>query len=270
MRTKRPMPRQQKSRTIATLLAGRNSSRVQLEEILRGLRVDCTRKDIACLSLEALNQVKHEITLDATTGSQFTWVVIHPGRLLEVAIATSPELAREYANAASRKMPSQASPWSLLVGFDEFAPGAKLRVDNRRKSMVVNLSFLELGHGNLQHDLCWLTCAVVRTTIIKAIVGGWSAMLKQFLLVVLNGREGLSTAGVALTILDRPLALFARLHCLLSDGDGLRQCLDWKGSSGTRPCFRHVNCVSKRCGHEGSSMQESRFAHAFTLPFCRY
>lgn len=36
-----------------------------------------------------------------------------------------------------------------------------------------------------------------------------------------------------------------RLACLLSDGDGLRQALDWKGSSSFKPCFVHDNILKK-------------------------
>ena len=180
------------------------------------LRVKRSRHAMKRSSDLMFRRVKHEIRVPLTDGSQWNWVVMNPARLLAIAVETSPDLSLEYARAAARKMPSRASPWSLIVGFDEFSPGSKLKVDNRRKCQVLSISFLELGHRNLQHDLCWLPCAVVRTTIIRKAVGGWSAMLKMFLLEILCGAEGFSTAGAALTIGGWPYVLFANMHYLIS------------------------------------------------------
>ena len=39
---------------------------------------------------------------------------------------------------------------------------------------------------------------------------------------------------------------------LISDGDGLRSALDWKGASGLKPCYRHRNVVSKSSDLQGN------------------
>ena len=37
-----------------------------------------------------------------------------------------------------------------------------------------------------------------------------------------------------------------RLKIVISDGDGLRMGLDWRGAGALKPCFLHSNVVSKR------------------------
>ena len=137
------------------------------------------------------------------------------------------------------------SPWSIAVGFDEFTPGDKLKVNNRRKSMVLSFSFVELGIWNLWSEAVWLTPAVVRHNIISKVVGGWSHMLDKFVKLMLFGPHGLETAGVSIVCDGVSIPLYAKLKHLFSDGDGLRAALEWKGASGFKPCFRHWNCLMK-------------------------
>ena len=156
-------------------------------------------------------------------------------------------LAKLFLEAASAWPPSPDQPWRLVIGFDEFAPGNKLNVNNRRKAMVLNYSFLELGHS-IRLDACWFTPIVVRSAYIARVRGGWSNMLRQYLHLHLFSPGGLSAGGVLLDINGQPLLLHAKLSNLMSDGDGLRMALDWKGAASLKPCFRHSNVTSKRSG----------------------
>ena len=81
-------------------------------------------------------------------------------------------------------------------------------------------------------------------------VGGWSRLLRDYLRMQLLSAEcGLMTTGVPLEVgsgtRNRPCLLWAKLHLLISDGDGLRQALDWNGHQSMKPCFRHWNVLSK-------------------------
>ena len=53
------------------------------------------------------------------------------------------------------------------------------------------------------------------------------------------------TAGIALKLKGEFVVLHAKVVCLLSDGDGLKQGLQWNGASSLKPCFRHWNVVKK-------------------------
>lgn len=62
----------------------------------------------------------------------------------------------------------------------------------------------------------------------------------------LFGDLGLSTAGVSLDLGGGDcVMLFGTLTNLLSDGDGHRTALDWRGSSSMKPCVKHFNVLRK-------------------------
>ena len=71
-------------------------------------------------------------------------------------------------------------------------------------------------------------------------------MLRCFLDRLLFGTHGLVTAGMALRLQDQSFAIFAKLHILLADGEGLKHSFDWKGSSGLKPCLTHFNVCKKQ------------------------
>ena len=113
--------------------------------------------------------------------------------------------------------------------------------------MNLVFSFEELGSA-LAFDAAWFTPVCVRHSFIKDAAGGWSAMLGEFLKLLLVSPLGMSTAGAALQIGGESVTIFAHLHRLLSDGDGLRAALQWNGANGTKPCWRHYNVYKKAFG----------------------
>ena len=193
----------------------------------------------------ALDGIVHTETLKLTDGSEEQWDLCEPNLLLGRVIETCPALAEVYGQLANEHEPTPEDPWRLIVCFDEYTPGNKLKVDNRRKTMVLSYNFLDLG-AFLEQDATWMSPVMVRTNRFKHVQGGWSAMLTQYLLVHLLGSHGLATAGAVVMVGGQPLHIFARLEVLMSDGDGLRMALSWRGANAVKPCFRHVNCVSKR------------------------
>jgi hypothetical protein len=144
-----------------------------------------------------------------------------------------------------RHPPSIEHPWSLIVGFDEFTPGNKLQCDNRRKTMVLSFTFKELGQMSLSKAMVWHTPVCIRTSCITQIEGEWSHMLSVYLQRQLLGPCGLATSGVPIVLAGQPTLIFARLTNLLSDGDGLRMALDWRGHASLKPCFKHYNVFKK-------------------------
>ena len=53
----------------------------------------------------------------------------------------------------------------------------------------------------------------------------------------------MQVAGIPIVVNSQPTMIFAKLTCLLSDGDGVRQAMQWGGASSNKPCFRHWNVV---------------------------
>jgi hypothetical protein len=191
------------------------------------------------------DSVKHIESMPLIEGGFVDWEFADPNTLLASLVEHSPALNRLFTEAARISPPSVDKPWSMVVGFDEFVPGNKLKVDNKRKTMVLSFSFLELGQAALCQGLAWQTPVCLRASLIHSVVGGWSHFLKVYLRRQLVGPCGLSTSGVALVLSGQPVMLFARFTNLLSDGDGLRQALDWRGHASLKPCFKHFNVFKK-------------------------
>ena len=99
----------------------------------------------------------------------------------------------------------------------------------------------------MHSDIIWFTPVAVLTSNMKQVVGGWSRMLKEFLVLLLTAPDaGFQTSGVPLDLGGgMHCLLYAELRMLLSDGDGLRMALEWMGSSSTKPCFKHLNVLHK-------------------------
>ena len=84
-------------------------------------------------------------------------------------------------------------------------------------------------------DKAWWTMAVARTPMVKKVQGGWSRMLRDLLRLSLGSPSGMQVAGIPVVVKGELITTFARVVCLLSDGDGLRQALQWHGASSLKP-----------------------------------
>lgn len=111
--------------------------------------------------------------------------------------------------------------------------------------MVLSYSFLELGQAALTDGVAWLTPVCLRSNKIDTVSGGWSCCLREYLRTQLLGATGLATGGVAVHVQGRPILLFAKLACMLGDGDGHMKAFDWKGAGGLKPCLKHCNVYKK-------------------------
>ena len=56
----------------------------------------------------------------------------------------------------------------------------------------------------------------------------------------------MQVAGIPMMVNSEHTVIFAKLRCLLSDGDGLRMALQWNGASGIKPCFWLWSVVKPR------------------------
>ena len=111
--------------------------------------------------------------------------------------------------------------------------------------MVLSYTFLELGQRYISDGTAWLTPVCVRTSTIDKVAGGWSHLLRLFLEHQLLSTTGLAVAGVPITVDGKPVLIFARLHNILGDGEGLMKAFDWKGASSMKPCAKHFNVLKK-------------------------
>jgi len=208
-------------------------------------RVGVHRATIEHEVKEEIAQLSVSISLPLEAGGETEWKLLEPNRLLAHVVENSPQLAEAYGRAANEHMPSLERPWDLLICFDEFVPGDKLKTFNSRKTMVLGFNFRQLGEEILSYSMTWMIPITVLANFIHDTLGGWSHMLAQYLRMQLLGTQGLMQAGVTLVINGAPLTIFANVDAILADYDGVRLGWDWKGANSLRPCLRCWNVFKK-------------------------
>ena len=210
-----------------------------------GTNATSTRLSVGQALLEAFNAIKHVVKLPVHDGGEFAWEMADLALLMAASVRADAVVAAAYSEAVRKHPPSLAHPWDLIVGYDEFAPGNKLKADNRRKVMVLSCTFRQLGQSALSNGCLWHTPIAVRSCMMHSVEGGWSRMLAIFLRHVLLGPSGFATVGVPLDLPSGRVLIFARVSNLMTDGAGMKETFDWRGHSSFRPCFRHFNVLKK-------------------------
>jgi hypothetical protein len=100
-------------------------------------------------------------------------------------------------------------------------------------------------------------------------VGGWSHLFRVYLEHQLLSPGGLAVGGVPLTIDGQPVLIFASLHNVLGDGEGLMKAFDWKGASSMKPCVKHYNVLRKACCPKADRFAMRPSRSTFAAVHCR-
>ena len=163
-----------------------------------------------------------------------------PIRLIQHVLDNSPRLAQHYGEVAVEL--DNERRWRLLLGFDEQTPGNKVNADNKRKNMVVFMTFIEVGPYCLENSNTGVVPFVSQAHRIKHVRGGWSAVLRRVLHRLLIGPCSLNHNGVLAEYVDgegrqRCARVLASLHTCLTDGEGRKITLQWVGPSSMKPSF---------------------------------
>ena len=261
---------QHRSDCLLRLVSSKGVSESALRKVISAISTEqVSRRELQSAVQQRYGLVKHTMRLPGVDVDEVAIDMIEPKKLLTLVLSENDHMRRWFDEAWGAAPSSQARPWRLLIGWDEFVPGNKQAIQNSRKTMVLNFAFAELGH-HLQFDTAWLTPMAIRASVVKQVRGGWSAILRSFLRLLLLGAEGMHVGGIPIIVRGRPQLLFAKVHTLLSDGDGIRQAMEWLGANGLKPCFRHWNvfgsgsdcagrCAGRRHYVETSCTQPSSF-----------
>ena len=108
--------------------------------------------------------VSATLTLTKVDNSVHSLAICDPHLLLAEMVQVSGELAEIYGNIANTHGCGPDNPWNLILGFDEFTPGAALKPLNTKKVMVVSFNFAELGQRLLSRADTWMTPLIIRHT----------------------------------------------------------------------------------------------------------
>ena len=203
---------------------------------------------------DRLQSALREHAFQCSDGRDFRLEYAHSGELLRLTLEASGSLQQCYEDALARHPCDADNPWHMVVMFDEVCPGNKLKAINSRKSMNFIYNFMELGANVLPIAATWLLPVTVRSQELKRVIGGWSHVLAQILRFIFMGPENF-ISGVAVEIRGRVRVIYAKLHHMVTDGDGFRMAMCWMGANGVRCCLMHNNVVKK--GHH--SVAEPQF-----------
>jgi len=224
-------------------------SRRGLASVLRDLTGSrWSDKALRNIELEGFRSCAVNERLELDDGTGFNFVYCEPYLMLSWLLERVEYLRDLYSDAVTS---SSEGAWHVVIAYDEFTPGSLHSPENRRKSMVLGMNFLEVGPKALSEELTWLLPVILRTDVLHRVRGGFSCVLKVFLRRLLFGPFGLKTAGWALSLRELHVMISGDLWMILADGDGLRQGLDWKGAGGLKPCFRHANVWKAGCDVHG-------------------
>ena len=207
----------------------------------------CVKK-LRGVNRDIFNKLKITSTVDMLDGSTFDLAYADPCQLLQQLVHSSAELQDVYAQAANAHPCTREAPWSLVFACDEFTIGNQFSTKNNRKSMVTSYNFKEIGFEALASEVTWATPLIVRSVKISQAVGGWSRLLRDLLRRMLLGRQSMVSVGIPLILHGEPFLLFARFDVFISDADGIRSSIDWRGAASLRPCYKCRNVWKKQYG----------------------
>ena len=205
-------------------------------------------------------------TAESKKPGSFTLEYADPSLLCQHVLSHCPKLAETWIRSLQSHPCTAANPWGIVLGYDEFQPGNKFDFDSTKAVMCLYFNFVEIYDAS--QGSTWFAPVTVRVSEMNDVVGGWSRMLACILHRMLIGPTGFSTAGCAFTHDGRHHVVFARLRVLMSDGDGLRKGLGWKGASGIRASIIHSNMLKKGSDLAWRAPVGSWRSHAATIGCC--
>ena len=182
-------------------------------------------------------------TAESEKPGAFTLEYADPGLLCQHVLSHCPRLAEKWIRSLQSHPGTAANPWGVVVGYDEFNPGSKFDFDHTKAVMCLYFNFVEIDDAS--QGSTWFCPVAARVSEISNVVGGWSRVLACILHRMFFGPNGFLTAGCAFTHEDRHYVVFAGLRILMSDGDGLRKGLAWKGANAIRASIIHGNMLKK-------------------------
>ena len=233
--------RSQVAANLDAVLGIKGGSMSNLLQVVNALQADedeqIDPRMLRNVAREPFEEVRRDLALPLASGGEVVVPVADPSSLVAASIRASDTMQAIFMSALKSHPCTLATPWNLLVTWDEFTPGSMHNPGKPKKCMVVNFSFQQLGVA-LHSDRCWWTMAVIRSSILGRVDGGWSRVLRDLLKLTLVGATGMQRVGIPVLIQDAHAIIYCKVGCLLSDGDGLRMALQWMGASSLHPCFR--------------------------------
>ena len=101
-------------------------------------------------------------------------------------------------------------------------PGINSTERTGENTMVLLFTVLELGRATFADPRVWMTPITIRSSVIVVVVGGWSAMLRAYLMVHLFGARGIGTSGCPVVVNGVHVSVWAKI---------VHYCSGWRRSA---------------------------------------
>ena len=207
----------------------------------------------ADLSIPTMHgQVLSEIDLPLIDGTVYKWTIVEPSSLLCWLCQFSPGFQEALAATHERTPSNRKFPWSIIVYLDEATPGNMLDQDVTRKSWCFYWQFQEMGPELLSRDEMWLVGGILRSSVVKKVLGGASGVFKHFVAQLFQPNKDFRK-GVCVNSGRTPFLITATLETVLADEAALKAIWHTKGASGLKPCMHCMNVCGARSDLEGGS-----------------
>ena len=183
--------------------------------------------------------LKSKVIGDDKSGKPCTFWLADSRATMYYLLSESPKLG-DFIREKLREHPcSIIKPWSLIIYNDEIAPGDQLLHHNRRKTQAFYYSFLQFGATALSSEFLWFTLSASRSDDVNDIEGRSFGIFAKHQMLAF---EEWVTVGFQF----HDIIIWAKLEILLCDEAALKYTLDVKGASGSMPCLKCRNVLSKK------------------------
>ena len=172
--------------------------------------------------------------------------IASPWPMLHVACEESNAFSSLLMQVMDRRgPPSPRTPFRIGVYSDEITPGDQIMGKHRRKFQAVYWSIMELGAAALSLEENWFTICTMRSTEVRKIEGGMSALMSGILKHMFLGPHDPKLAGILIPLQGRSIRLFFEFHLLTGDELSIQQINCTRGASAEMMCMNCLNVKSK-------------------------
>lgn len=220
-----------------------------LQEIRqKGLPAASSRRSIkrarenAVRASTSYGELFQKISIPTEGGPNVELEIVSPAPFLDHVMRNCTAFANYFIAKHNKRPSSVERPWRIVLYTDEVSPGNQLKVDNRRKVWVIYWSFAEFESG-LSNEVMWNILAIARSSTVKDLNG--MTVLSRYILPYFYSPSDFRL-GISLSHNDQILLVFATISLLVADEAALKSIWEFKGASGTLPCFFCKNVVLHR------------------------
>jgi hypothetical protein len=174
--------------------------------------------------------------------------VINPAAHLWTICSAGGSYSTLMHNALENRPPNMARPWRLALYSDEVTPGNVISHDNLRKAWAIYWGIIDISRRALHSEDAWLLLCLKRSSEVKEIPAGISAVMaacvEQF---ITGGAYDVTTVGWHLVFPNgSSCILWLRVEQFIQDDAAHKFVFHCVGASGTRFCLICQNIRARR------------------------